>query len=373
MSPQGVQAYSLVHATVRALYSTMLTPRTWDILTQAQDFDAVLEPLSETAYAPYLEIERQALTPRRTEYQIRRHLADVYEKLIRLTPEPGRQLLLQLWRLYEVDNLKATLRGIESGASWDQIRHLLAPMTQHITLTTADIEKMVQSGTVTQAIEYTRHTPYYDTLIHALERYRAEGNLFPLEVALDLDYRRGLWQSIKQLTGLDHEQAMRTVGTLLDVDNLLWAIRYRVYHHLSEQEIINYTLPLGYRVHDEDIRAIAAGAEIAPVVKRIYPDVEGLGQLSDMSRFGNLADLELILHRHIINMCRAAFRGYPFHIGIPTAYLLLNEYEIRDLTVLIEVKASHLPPEAFAQMSVIHPKPEIQSPSGQVDQRGAYK
>jgi vacuolar-type H+-ATPase subunit C/Vma6 len=367
MSVQGVQAYSLVHATVRALYSNMLTPETWNDLIQAEGFDAVLDLLSKTAYAPYLGIERQALTPRRTEYQIRWHLADVYQKLIRLTPEPGRQLLLQLWRLYEVDNLKATLRGVESGASWEQVRHLLSPMPQHITLTTADIEKMVQSGTVTQAIEYTHHTPYYDTLVHALERYRAEGNLFPLEVALDLEYRRGLWQSINQLTGLDHEQALRTVGTMLDLDNLLWAIRYRVYHHLSEEEIINYTLPLGYQVHDEDIRAIAAGAEIGPVVKRIYPDIEELGQLPDMSRFGNLADLELILHRHTINMCRKVFRGYPFHIGIPTAYLLLNEYEIRDLTVLIEAKASHLPPEAFAQMIVIHPTPKIQSPSVQAD------
>jgi len=352
MIVQGVRAYSLVHATVRALYSTMLTPETWNTLAQAQDFDAVLTILPKTVYAPYLQIERQELTPRRAVYQIRWHLTDVYEKLIRLTPEPGQQLLLQLWRLYEVDNLKATLRGIETGASWDQVRHLLYPMTEYITLTAADVEKMVRSGDVARAIELIRHTPYYDTLIHALERYRAERNLFPLEVALDLDYHRGLWQSINQLTGVDHEQALRIVGTVLDVDNLLWAIRYRVYHHLSEQEIINYTLPFGYQVHDEDIRAIAAGADIAQVVRRIYPDV----QVASRSDFGGenggawLAALELSLQRHVVKMCRAAFIGYPFHIGIPAAYLLLNEHEIRDLTVLIEAKASRLPAEAFTFM-----------------------
>ena len=360
MSVQEVNAYSLVHATVRALYSTMLTPETWDALVQAQDFDAVLSVLSKTVYGPYLQIERQELTPRRAVYQIRWHLTDVYEKLIRLTPEPGRQLLLQYWRFYEVSNLKATLRGVEAGASWDQVRHLLFPMTRYITLTAADMEKMIRSGDMTRAIECTRHTPYYDTLVHALERYQAEKNLFPLEVALDLDYHRWLWQSINQLTGIDHEQTLRVVGTVLDVNNLLWAIRYRVYHHLSEQEIINYTLPFGYQVRDEDIRAIAAGADIAQVVGHIYPDVEVSPLISGED---GLAALELSLRRHVVKTCRAAFIGYPFHVGIPAAYLLLNEHEIRDLTVLIEAKASRLPAEAFVSMLA------TRSPAYQTDQR----
>ena len=360
MSTQGVQAYSLVHATVRALYSTMLTPETWSALVQAQDFDALLSVLSKTVYGPYLQVEHQELTPRRAVYQIRWHLADVYEKLIRLTPEPGQRLLLQLWRLYEVDNLKATLRGVETGASWDQVRHLLYPMTRYITITAADMEKMIRSGDMARAIEHIRHTPYYDTLAHALERYRNERNLFPLEVALDLDYHRGLWQSINQLTGIDHEQALRVVGPVLDVNNLLWAIRYRVYHHLSEQEIINYTLPFGYQVRDEDIRAIAAGADIAQVVRGIYPDVEVSPLISGE---GGLAALELSLQRHVVKTCHAAFIGYPFHVGIPAAYLLLNEYEIRDLTVLIEAKASRLPAEAFVSMLA------TQMPAYQTDQR----
>lgn len=357
MSPQGVSAYSLVNATVRALYSKMLGPETWDALSRAPDFDAVLNELSKTVYGPYLAIQGDTMTPRRAVYQVEWHLADVYEKLVRLTPEPARQLLLQLWRLYEVDNLKATLRGIETDAPWDQVRYLLWPMVKYTSLTASDMERMVQSGDMARAIERVRHTRYYDTLAHALERYHTEQNLFPLEVALDLDYRRTLWQSIHQLTGLDREQALSIVGTVIDVDNLLWAIRYRIYHHLSEQEIINYTLPFGYQVRDEDIRAIAAGANIAEVVKHIYPNIEGPGHLSDQPGVG-LQALELTLNRHIVSTCRTALRGYPFHVGVPLAYLLLNEHEIRDLTVLIEAKASGLPPETFATMLEIHAAPD---------------
>ncbi len=356
MGRSTVTAYAQVNATTRALYATLLTPEVWHALIQAPSFDALLGQLDKTAYGAYLKLERQILTPRRTVYQLRWHLTQAYEKLIRLTPEPGRQLLIQLWRLYEVDNLKATLRGIETGASWDEVRRLLSPMFRYVTLTNDDIQRMLASGTIIRAIERIRHTPYYETLIHAVERYEAEKNLFPLEVALDLDYRRWLWQSIAGLKGMDHEQALRLVGTSIDVDNLLWAIRYRIYHHLSVQEIINYTLPFGYQVRDADIRAIAEGADITTVVKRIYPQLEGLeetavplkGETSPQQH--QLATLERALYRHIGKLCRGTFLGDPFHIGIQLAYLMLLEYELRDLIAVVEAKASQLPVERLASI-----------------------
>ncbi len=357
MAPQGVAGYSLAHATVRALYAELLSARIWEMLISAQDYDAVLALLSKTVYGPYLAIERPQLTPRRTAYQIRWRLAEVYEKLIsllRLTQPVASQLLQNLWQHFEVNNLKATLRGIETGASWDQVRHLLYPMSRYISLTAEDMERMVRAGEMARAIEFTRHTPYYGTLSHAFQRYADEHSLFPLEVALDLSSRRRLWASIAQLSGRDRDMALRVVGLALDVDNLLWAIRYRFYHRLSEEEIINYTLPLGYRVRDEHIRAIAAGADIAPVVRRIFPHLPALDGLAPLSGKG-LANLEQQLQYHIIRTCQRMFVGYPFHIGIPLAYVWLHEYEIRDLTVLIEAKASQLAPGAFTPLLDLQP------------------
>jgi vacuolar-type H+-ATPase subunit C/Vma6 len=354
MSVASVSTYSMIHATVRALYSKMLGGDTWAALVQAEDLDAVFGILSKTAYSSHLILKD--ITPRRGVYQIRRRLADSYEKLIRLLPGEGSQLLLWLWRLYEVDDLKAVLRGIEAHASWEQVLLLLYPKPHHALLSLDTMERMVLSGDVARAVEMTRSTPYYNALVHALERYKAEGSLFPLEVALDLEHHRSLWESIDGLGDLDHTWALRIVGSMIDKDNLLWAIRYRVYHHLSEEEIINYTLPFGYQVRDEHIRAIAAGADIAEVVKQVYPDVIVADGIADERAAGSaLQALELALQRRIANECRAAFMGNPFHIGIPLGYLVLSEYEIQDLTVLIEAKASRLPAETFEPIMVSQP------------------
>lgn len=346
MSVREVSAYSQVQAIVRARYSTLLESGTWTALIECRDLDAVLSLLSKTAYGPYLDIASDLLTARRTVYQLRWRLAHDYERLIDVTPQPGLRVVVALWRSYEVDNLKAALRGVENDASWDQVRRLLSPMSEHITLAMADMERMVHSGGVAQAVECVHHTPYYDTLIHALERYQAEKNLFPLEVALDLNYRRGLWHSVQLLGGRDRDEALRLIGTMLDTDNLLWALRYRVYHRLSEQEVINYTLPFGYKVRDEDIRAIAAGADVSQVIRRLLPEFEEPDEVSDRGGSG-LRMLEHYLQERLMGLCRATFRGNPFHIGLPIAYLILREGEIKNLTTVVEATASQLAPEVF--------------------------
>jgi V/A-type H+-transporting ATPase subunit C len=344
MPGSGVSGYAAIHAHVRAMVSTMLTPQMWASLGEATDLSALIGLLKDTAYGPHLMmVEDKNLTPRRVVYQMNGHLADAYATVIRLAPAHTHALLTHLYRHFEVDNLKAVLRGIVAGASWDRVRYVLFPLGSVAML---PARAMVETGGVEAAVELLRDTPYYDTLSHAMKRYTAEQSLFPLEVALDLNYWRELWGDVNRLPSQDRAQSLRIVGSLLDMNNLMWAIRYRVYHHLSEEEVINYTLPFGYRVRDEDIRAIAAGADIAQVVAHTYPVLTDVDMLLQEPRSG-LPTLELELQRHLMVQCRAAFAGYPFHIGIPLAYVVLNELEIQDLTVLTEAKSALLPAEAF--------------------------
>jgi V/A-type H+-transporting ATPase subunit C len=258
-------------------------------------------------------------------------------------------VLVQLYRSFEIDNLKAVLRGIVSHASWDKVRYVLFPIGE---MGVIPAQEMLESGNIQTAIEMLRGTPYYETLAHAMERYSAEQNLFPLEVALDISYWRELWNDTFQLPNTDRMIGLRVIGALVDMNNLMWAIRYRVYHHLSEEELINYTLSFGYRVRDEDIRTIAAGGDIESLVARLYPGISGLDALLREPRKG-LPQLEVKLERQVAEICRAIFAGYPFNIGVPIAYLILKEMETQDLTVLIEAKAAKIPPEEFKPLLIM--------------------
>jgi V/A-type H+/Na+-transporting ATPase subunit C len=344
MAKSGVSGYAAISARVRAMYSTLLTPQDFARLRDAPDFPTLIAQLKSTAYGPYLEnLKEKDMTPQKVDLAIKGRLADSFYSVIQMAPEHARPLLKQLYRNFEVANLKAVLRGIVTDPNWERVRDVLFPMGS---VSVLPAQAMVEAGSVGTAIELLQGTTYYETLSFAMKRYSSEQNLFPLEVALDLYYWRQLWTEAKKLQGQDRDQSLKIIGSLMDVNNLMWVIRYKVYHGLSEEEIINYTLPFGYRVRDEDVRAVAAGADLSAVVGRVFPNIPDLNSLLENPKAG-LPLLEIQLKRRVMKQCLAAFTGNPFHIGVPLAFLILSDLEIQDLTVLIEAKSSEMPAEEY--------------------------
>jgi V/A-type H+-transporting ATPase subunit C len=347
----GVAGYAAISARVRAMYSDSLSPQDMARLSDAPDFPALFSSLKATAYGPYLDgLKDKDIVPRRVITQVKRRLADAYYSVIQMAPVETRPLVRQLYRYFEIGNLKAVLRSLVAvsgwnteGAAWDRVRDVLFPLGSNSVL---PAQAMVESGSIASAVDLLQGTPYEEALSFAMKRYSAEQNLFPLEVALDLSYWRRLWAEAKKLTGQDREPGVKIIGSLLDMNNLMWAIRYRVYHKLSEEEVINYTLPFGYRVQDADLRAIAAGADIASVITRIYPGIPDVSALLEDPRTG-LPKLEVLLKRQLMKQCLAAFVGSPFHIGIPLAFLVLSDLEVQDLIILAEAKSSNLADDEY--------------------------
>lgn len=340
----GVSAYAALHSRTRIMYSELLTPQIAASLRDAEDLPALIAVLKNTAYGPYLQdVEGKELNTKQVISRVKARVADVYLAIIHSAPVSTRPLVMQLFRHFEIDNLKAVLRGITTHSSWEQVQDILFPLGS---VSVLPAQQMLESGSLESAVALLSQTPYYETLTHAMKRYSDEQSLFPLEVALDLAYWQKLWGSASLLPGQDRMQAMRVIGPLVDMTNILWAIRYRLYYHLSEEEIINYTLSFGSRVRDEDIRSIAGGGDYARILEHVYPGLSNVEELLQEPEHG-LPKLELQIQQRLAEQLRIVFSGYPFHIGLPLALAVLTELELQDLTVLIEAKAAHMPAEKF--------------------------
>jgi vacuolar-type H+-ATPase subunit C/Vma6 len=148
----------------------------------------------------------------------------------------------------------------------------------------------------------------------------------------------------------------------VDLTNLLWAMRYRIYYGLSEEEIINYTLPFGYRVHDDDLRSMAAGGSLARTIERIYPEIRDVESLLEAPERG-LPKLELHMLKSLRAYLHGVFSGYPFHVGLPIALVLLNELEVQDLSVWIEAKAAAIPADVFEPYLLMDTKTVLSMPA----------
>ncbi len=344
--------YSASTARVRGLYSRLLDASTWDELLRADTLASALYILRGTGYGPALQRLEQGEAPRLDllEGLLVAHAAENDRRAMRLTRGSVRALLFVWWRQYELENLKTVFRGVDQGLAPQQIERLLVPLGEHPTL---PWESLVQEVSVPGLVERMRGTHYINPLRNAFPAYQRLRSLFPLEIALDIRYYRDITAAIHDLGGADRDDARHILGTWLDMLDILWAYRHRVYYHMSAEEIVNYTMWHTERTDTRLIRAIALGAEPREVVDQVFgPGRVDLTALEGLRGEAVMPALELALKGYWRELARREMGGYPFKMGTILGYLVLQEIEARDLVTVLEAKRMLWPPERIREYLV---------------------
>lgn len=336
--------YAAVNARVRGGVANLLPSTVWAELLGATDLSDLVQWLAGTAYRDVLARYTEApLEPRRVERALWQYLVQVYRAPLPFLRGGSASFVDWLWRRFEIDNLKTVLRTVEQNVSPERIRASLIPLAPASELAW---NSLADARSISAVVDRLGDSWYGRVLDDALERYRREGLLFVLDVALDLAYYRRLLRLLDGLSGRDRREAERFVGTMVDSQNLLWAYRYRIYFDLSPEEILNYTLHRKLRVDASVVRRIATGAPLPGIVTEVFGRyLPGMDRLNGMSDAEALPALEISFRRYLYQQAREVLRGYSLHLGIVLAYLVLLESEVRDLIALIEGKQAGWPAE----------------------------
>lgn len=345
MNPTGVSAYGVLNVRVRAGLGELLNQDKYSRMNECSDLPGLVNILRETVYAQALsKADEKKANPRYLAYLIRTHLAEKFKIVADNAPKDVEPLIDQLFRLYEVDNLKATFRSLVAKDGWSKLSHLLFPMGDFQTL---PYERLLAAGSVPEAIAMLDGSIYSQPLKIALPRFLAEGNLFPIEVILDLDYWTRTWKLVNSLSGDNRRLARELIGEIIERNDLLWATRFFFFYQQSPAEILNYTLGFGPKVPDAVIARISQGESLRSVIADIYPGLRPATSLEGAEQL-NISHWEVELHRMFYKNCRSKLVGPPFNLGAPLAYLFILEYEVEDVILLLEAKAMRLPKERYS-------------------------
>lgn len=340
MVATGIEAvaYASASARVAGLKAQLLRSQDWDALLSADSQPRVFDVLRSTPYARVLRAgESSEPNIESLERRLLGLAADNVVHAMSQVRGAARNLLLTWWAHFELENLKAVFRGVEQGLSPAQMREYLIPLGNRSRI---DWEALLHERSVAALVERMAGTHYINPLRNALHLYTRYGTLFPLEVAMDVRYYRDIPAAIKHLGAGDRGIATRLLGTRLDILNILWAFRYRIYYQLSAEEIINFTI--WHTVHTDVtlIQTIATGAPIRDVVEQIWGrdviDLDAVAQARDEA--AQLPLLELALHRYWHSLAKRAMTGYPFGLGLILGYLIVQEIEVHDLVTAVEAK-----------------------------------
>lgn len=312
---RGLWGRAFGNARVRAMKSRLRTPEDLRLFRAAS---------SVAALASAAEIETPCEARELTAGPFADLLAD-YQKLMDAYPA-GASLFRALLQLHEIENLKLGWRASARSLPANRWAHLWKPLGRHETLR---LSCWRESASLRDAASCARGTPYEGIARDAFRAHEAD------EAAAELAFDRWAWSSLvaeaRRLPRREGEAKRLALSRVRerDFDALRRAISS---YGLSADAAGASTVLLREEENPERLRGLAQWAPGAGPLARELPRLLSLG----LPAAGGWDDLFLALRRQRREDCLRAFRGYPFRLAPPLAYLLLREEENRGYSALAE-------------------------------------
>jgi vacuolar-type H+-ATPase subunit C/Vma6 len=303
----GMLAKSFIGKRSLALFEANTLHELWSLL-----FDAEAPVLPEAMFAKALE------------QQAEKQFADDYITLLRNYSKPD-PILVVLLRTFDYDNLKDIGAALCDHAETCPELVDIRPYSRLNYDAWPDIAKI------------TRNSPsaWYNTPPLA-------SNQHELDTKLDKQYAIELWEAVTSLAAVDREPVYDIIQQRIMLENILWAIRLKVYFAMPKEEIISR---LAFAEQDKKKSDPIAGEAMQildwPVdsydawakwkyAKLLNPSEEGVPWTID-PRWMNQTFKRLIQKR-----ARLRFHLYPFTDATLVMWFLIKQFELDCIRTAVE-------------------------------------
>jgi len=311
----------------------------WSLLFKCHSMSEIaLQLQKSSSYGPYLQKTDPSKVHR---FQL--------ESILSLVPfrEAGkfrflagttRWKVIEEWKgLYETDLLKKIIRHVYSGK--EQGSQVLEERIDMIGDISYPGRELLQCRNIDEILPVLEETPYYEVLKGPLEKKDSGTNtLFPVEMAIDNYKLCEIFRSTERLKGREKKVLADLYGTRADLLNLYWLYRSRRFFSMSPEEMISRILPFRRHLGRKELRKLV-----------FAPDLSTFHSLLSNTWYGKFIEypenmdqgtVELVLERSInriiYDKARRIFLGGVPGVHTAIAYLLLREYEVRDIITIIE-------------------------------------
>jgi vacuolar-type H+-ATPase subunit C/Vma6 len=319
--------YAAANARIRTWLAAQLGRPGLEALNSYPTPATLRDALAQTAYGSAMAADGEAGG----------RLAQVGATLLRLLADPERAFCRVYLQRLELENLKIVIRIVGRGLGELPVGVSLRPLPEHGVV---DAVRLARLRDLRELIDALRDTPYGPALVAVRHRV-ADGGPFALEAAVEGDYYDRLWAAAGMLRRTDAAEARQLLAVLYDILNLLWVARYRDGACLAPEEILNYLLAQGRWTTAPVRRRLAEaarGAWAAPLAGTPYA---ALGRECEARGFDVAV---VLLWRRLVHESRRLLRCYPFRIGVPLAFLVLQEIEVRDVQTLVAARELRVGP-----------------------------
>lgn len=323
--------YGYINARVRAMKSRLLSRETLYELLAARDLAAFADTLGSTDFGKDLgEAFSRASGLSAVEESLRRNLCRTSAKLLTFADGRAGELLGVILERWDLENIKAVLRGKHTRLSKSDILSGVVPAGRLDEARISELAEAEDAKAVADMLA-TWHSPFARPLTKALSAYAQDNSLANLELALDRFYVSAGLETVKK----GDRNAALIRGILkgqIDVLNLGTALRLRG-EALEEGPLVSYWMPGGEKILERNFLALARAESFIQALALAPPSLHLLEKPEDEAAF------ERALFRAFALRCARLYRGDPLAINIPVGYLGMKTIEVTNLRLIARGKA----------------------------------
>lgn len=344
MARVDLSDYGYVNARVRGMRSHLLTRDFFMRLVESPpEPDALQSLLEQTIYRREIN-EAFLLDPMRPDFDqaLSLNLIAAFRKIHEATGGEAHRLVGILLSRYDVQNVKAVLRGKKGNATPGEIVSLLIPVGG---MRMDSLEQMAQQREIRDVINYmsAQQLNYARILAASYPTYqKKDQDLSVLEIALDKYHFESV---MKELTGKDKnvEMVRTMISGEIDMRNISTLVRIRGLK-LEDEEVENLWIPRGM-LSQEQFLALHRLGDIVQLVTE-YPDPryrklleKALAEYQEEDLVAFDRELEHELVRRGMAMSNVDVLG----IGVIIGFIWAKQNEIVNLRIVLRGKMMDQP------------------------------
>lgn len=313
---------------VHGLKTHLIKHEDFDAMIKAKGLKEVIEILLKTEYADQISmIPEKNLDASTLEKIFLKKLVERAYFILKASPQKIRDLLVEYYRRFEVENIKRILRSkhvdepIEEGS--------LIPLEREYS--TVNFPALLAAKDVQEVADLLRET-IYSSILEKLELYHNYKTPMILEAYLDNLYYGRLWEKLDKTVS---DKDVRQFFTIeIDFRNLLLVLGMKI-REVDASFIEENIISVGDGVSKRKLSSlIKAKIEEAP---QIIPNVQYKKILIETIELFNknlFAELEIMFNSYKYEIVSKAFLRRQFDIGYVFLYIYFCESEAKNLVAI---------------------------------------
>jgi len=260
----------------------------------------------------------------------------MFELSVLLRPLQGhaRGLLLYWPRKYELYNLKTLIRGKLNDLGMEEIRDNLHDLPDSIRL---PHEALLRAENVLEMLRLLEQGPYALIARHARHVYEEQNEGFSLDAAIDRLYYTGMLRQIGMIDGVDKRGLRQLIGLMIDRQNILWLLRYRLVYRFAPSEAYYLLIPTGGRIQRPRLMELANLEGLETTIDHLPDPFRRL--LSDV---GDITQVRQRLDRYVSMELQKLMRYSQDAVVSALSYLIARDMDLIRLYAVFQGKLLQL-------------------------------